>query len=624
MEQKNREEVMSEQLVECVPNFSEGQNRDVINRITDEIKSTDGVKLLDVDPGFEMNRTVVTFIGNPAGVKEAAFAAIKKASELIDMSKHKGSHPRMGATDVCPFVPVSGISTEECIQLSEEVAERVGTELNIPVYLYEKSAKSPNRRNLAHVRMGEYEALEEKLKKPEWKPDFGPAIFNPGAGATVIGVREFLIAYNISLNTGESKFATDIAFELREKGRSARKGNIKPFYFKGGDILKYKAGEYPCGSCDFVSDSIPSLFDHCQEKHTYDLAEVLKLNGIDPNNPEGNSVKKPGLFPHCKAIGWMVPEYKRAQISINLTNYKVTPMHEVLEATRKLAQERGLVVTGSEIVGMVPYPALLESGKYYLKRQQRSTGIPNRDILEIAVQSLGLRDVSDFNIEERVLGLPKTKDDELVTLRVDNFVDEVSRESPAPGGGSIAALAGALGAALASMVSNLSIGKRGSEEVEEDLKPVADKVQEIKEALVRAVDEDTNAFNAYMDARRLPAKTEREKKIKIQALQNGLKEAVAVPLRTAQLSAEVIDLAAIAVEKGNINSVTDAGVGAHIAYTGVKGGVFNVLINLNEIEDKQFIDEMISTCHELDTLAKKKVEVVMKQVDDKIKQLMER
>jgi glutamate formiminotransferase/formiminotetrahydrofolate cyclodeaminase len=619
---KNEAE-MSEPLIECVPNFSEGQNKDVIDQIINEIKTTDGVTLLDVDPGFEMNRTVVTFVGNPEGVKNAAFSAIKKAAKLIDMSVHKGSHPRMGATDVCPFVPVSGITTEECIKLSEEVAKRVGEELEIPIYLYEKSAKKPERENLAKVRMGEYEALEEKLKKPEWKPDFGPARFNVRAGATVIGVREFLIAYNISLNTTESKFATDIAFELREKGRSARRGNISPFYFKGQEILKYKSGEFPCGNCEFISDNLDNLIEHCKNEHSYDLPALLSANGIDTAKVEGESVKKPGIFSHCKAIGWMVPEYNRAQISINLTNYKITPMQAVLEATRELASERGLVVTGSEIVGMVPFPALLETGKYYLKKQQRSTGIPVRDILEVAVQSLGLRDVSDFNIDERVLGLPSTNETDLVEMRVNAFVDEVSRESPAPGGGSIAALAGALGAALTSMVSNLSIGKRGTEEVEDELKTVADKVQEIKDFLVNAVDEDTNAFNAYMDARRLPGKTELEKKIKEEALQDGLKQAVAVPLNTAQLSAEVITLAGVAVDKGNINSVTDAGVGAHIAYTGVKGGIFNVLINLKEIEDKKFVEEMITVCHDLDKKSKEELEKVTKRVDEKINQLME-
>ncbi len=613
---------MSDILIECVPNFSEGQNKEIINQITDEIEKVDGVKLLDVDPGYEMNRTVVTFIGDPAGVKEAAFNCIKKASELIDMSQHTGTHPRMGATDVCPFVPVSGITTEECIKLSEEVAEKVANELSIPIYLYEKSARTPERENLAKVRMGEYEALEGKLKNPEGKPGYGPAEFNAKAGATVIGVREFLIAYNINLNSAESKFATDIAFELREKGRSARRGNTHPFYFKGRQILKYKEGEYPCGSCDYSGKTIKETIEHCKSEHDYKLDELLSLNGINPQKPEGKSVKKPGLFDYCKAIGWMVPEYGRAQISINLTNYKITPMHEVLEATRKLASKMGIVITGSEVVGMVPYPAMLETGKYYLRKQARSTGIPVRDILEMGVQSLGLRDVAEFNIDERILGLPKFAEDELVELKVNDFVDEVSRESPAPGGGSIAALAGALGAALSSMVSNLSIGKRGTEEVEADLKPVADKAQELKANLVKAIDADTNAFNAYMAARRLPGKTEEDKQKKAAAIQAGLKEAVLVPLSTAKWSAQVLKLAEKAVELGNINSVTDAGVGAQIAYTGVKGGVYNVLINLKEIDDQDFVNEMIKTCGELDKNTFKHLQKISAKVDEKIKSLM--
>lgn len=613
---------MSEILIECVPNFSEGQNHEIIKQITDEIEKVKGVKLLDVDPGFEMNRTVVTFVGNPDGVKEAAFNAIKKASELIDMRNHSGSHPRMGATDVCPFVPVSGISTEDCIKISEEVAERVGHELKIPIYLYEKSARIPERENLAKVRMGEYEALEEKLKKPEWKPDYGPAKFNARSGATAMGVREFLIAYNINLNTAESKYATDLAFELREKGRSARRGNITPFYFKGSDILKYKEGDYPCGTCEYNGKTIEETINHCKTKHDYDLAALLEVNAINPKKPEGKSVKKPGLFDYCKAIGWMVPEYGRAQISINLTNYKITSMHDVLEATRTLAIERGIVVTGSEVVGMVPFPALLETGKHYLRKQGRSTGIPVRDILEIAVQSLGLRDVSEFNIDERVLGLPKYKKEDLVELKVNGFVDEVSRESPAPGGGSIAALAGALGAALASMVSNLSIGKRGTEDVDEELKPVAEKAQELKDKLVKAIDDDTNAFNAYMDTRRLPGKTEEEKKFKNEAIQAGLKQAVMVPLNTAKWSAEVLNVAEKAVDFGNINSVTDAGVGAQIAFTGVKGGVYNVLINLKEIEDNSFVEEMIKTCDNLEKESFEYLQKISKKVDDKIKSLM--
>lgn len=610
---------MSDILIECVPNFSEGKDKTIIKQITDEIEKIDGVKLLDVDPGPEMNRTVVTFIGSSAGVKEAAFNSIKKASELIDMRNHKGSHPRMGATDVCPFVPVSGISTEECIELSKEVAKRVGEELNIPVYLYEKSAQTPERENLAMIRQGEYEALEEKLKKPEWKPDFGLAKFNAKTGATVIGVREFLIAYNISLNTREALHATDIAFELREKGRSARKGDSNsPFYFKKTTILEYKGGEYPCGLDDFVGKTIDETIKHCKDEHGYNLVDLLKLNGIDDKKPEGQSVKIPGKFNYCKAIGWMVPEYDRAQISINLTNYKVTSTHHVLEETRKLAAERGLVVTGSEIVGMIPYPALLETGKYYLRKQGRSAGIPIRDILNTAVQSLGLTDVSDFNIDERVLGLPKNLDNALVEMKVTDFVDEVSRESPAPGGGSIAAIAGALGVSLSSMVSNLTANKRGSEKVDVILNDASEKCQDIKNALVKAVDDDTNAFNAYMDARRLPNKTAEEKKAREEAMQAGLKQAVMVPLGTAQKSYEAIELADIIARNGNPNSITDVGVGAQSAYTGVLGGIYNVLINLKDIKDEEFNKEMRNTCADLKAKAKKKLGEVLAYVENKL------
>ncbi|MBU2491973.1 MAG: glutamate formimidoyltransferase [Bacteroidetes bacterium] len=609
---------MSEKLIECVPNFSEARNEDVINQITNVIKSTEGVKLLDVDPGYDMNRTVVTFIGTPKGVKEAAFKAIAKAYELIDMTKHTGSHPRMGATDVCPFVPVSGVTIEECIELSKEVAKRVGDELGIPVYLYEKSAQTPQRQNLAVIRQGEYEALEEKMKKPEWKPDFGPAKFNAKAGATVIGVREFLIAYNINLNTREELHATDIAFELREKGRSARRGNTEPFYFKGTKILKYKEGNYPCGSCDFDGNSIAETIKHCKKEHNYDLADLLKVNAINPEKPEGESVKKPGRFQNCKAIGWMVKNYDRAQISINLTDYKVTSMHDVLEETRKLAAQRGLIVTGSEIVGMVPYPALLETGKFYLRKQGRSTGIPVIDILNTALQSLGLTDVAGFNIEERVLGLPQNFDNALVEMNLTDFVDEVSRESPAPGGGSIAALAGALGASLSSMVSNLTANRRGTEKVDAFLNEAADKCQEIKQILVKAIDEDTNAFNDYMEARRLPNKTDEEKIIRENAMQQGLKQAVLVPLNTAQLSFEAVKIAMIVAQYGNPNSITDVGVGAQCAYTGVLGGIYNVLINLKDIKDEKFVAEMRNTCAGLKTDALNELNKVLEFVETKL------
>lgn len=609
---------MLEQLVECVPNFSEGRNPEIIKQITNEIEKVDGIKLLDVDPGYDMNRTVVTFIGSPKNVKEAAFQAIKIASELIDMTKHTGSHPRMGATDVCPFVPVSGVTIEEAIALSKEVAERVGNELEIPVYLYEKSAQKPERENLAVIRAGEYEALSDKFKKPEWKPDFGPFKFNARSGATVIGVREFLIAYNISLNTRESLHATDIAFELREKGRSARRGNTTPFYYMGEEILKYAEGNYPCGNCDFNGSSFEEIVNHCKSEHDYSLVDLLSLNGITENNIIGQSVKKPGLFSHCKAIGWMVPNYDRAQISINLTDYNVTSMHHVIAATRKLATERGLIVTGSEIVGMVPYPALLEVGKYYLAKQGRSAGIPIRDILNTAVQSLGLKDVADFNIEERVLGLPKYLDDALVEMKLTEFIDEVSRESPAPGGGSIAALAGALGASLTSMVSNLTANKRGTESIDGLLNTSAEKAQVIKNNLIKAIDDDTNAFNSYMDARRLPKDTEEQKTVRFNAMQDGLKQAVAVPYSTAVESEKAIEVAKMVAELGNPNSITDVGVGAQIAYTGVVGGIYNVLINLKDIKDEEFTTKMKTDCGTLKLKAERILREVSEIVEEKL------
>ncbi len=610
---------MSERLIECVPNFSEGQRPEIIKMITDEIEKVEGTKLLDVDPGYDMNRTVVTFIGSPEAVEKASFNAIKKAADLIDMSKHKGTHPRMGSTDVCPFVPITGVTEEECIELSKRVAKRVGDELKIPVYLYEKSATSQERVNLAKIRHGEYEALPEKLKDPKWKPDFGPAEFNPKTGATVIGVREFLIAYNINLNTREEKYATDIAFELREKGRSARKRTDNKFYFKSEEILKYEEGKYPCGSCDFVGKTFEEIVQHCKEEHGYDLIELFELNGMDVNKPEGQSVKIPGLFKHCKAIGWMVPKYDRAQISINLTNYKVTSMHHVFDKSSELAEKRGLRVTGSEIVGMVPYPALLETGKYYLRKQNRSTGIPVKDILNTAVQSLGLNDVSEFRIEDRVLGLPKNSESSLVEMKVSDFTDEVSRETPAPGGGSIAALVGSLGAALASMVSNLTAFKRGStKEQDEILSQAAEKAQQLKDNLLKAVDDDTNAFNDFMTAKRLPNKTAEEKAARENAMQEGLKKAVNAPFNTAQFSLEVIKLCKTVAQFGNPASITDVGVGAQCGFTGVKGGIFNVLINLKEIKDSEFIEQIKSRCREIEneaiSLLKDVNEIVQKEI----------
>jgi len=609
---------MSDRIVECVPNFSEGRDNAVIKGITDAIQSVEGVCLLSVDRGAEMNRTVVTFTGDPESVEEAAFRGIQIASELIDMALHHGSHPRMGATDVCPLVPVSGVSIGECVDLSIRLAQRVGDELGIPVYLYEHSAKSPSRRNLADIREGEYEGLEEKLKDPAWIPDAGPAKFNAKAGATVIGTREFLIAYNINLNTREPKLASDIAFELRSKGRSARRGNTEPIYLWGTEILKYRHGHYPCGIDDFVGKTFQETIDHCREEHGYELNELLELHGIEPAAPEGQSVKIPGKFPFCKAIGWFVPEYDRAQVSINLTNFKVTSMHDVLEEARELARRRGLVVTGSEIVGLVPYQALLDTGVFYLKRQRRCAGVPISDILATAIQSLGLNDVAEFSLEERVLGLPKYPEGTYMEMNLSEFTDEVSRESPAPGGGSVAALAGALGAALASMVANLTANKRGTESVDSVLNEVAARSQELKFELLKAVDEDAKAFEAVMAANRMPSETEEEQLARTEALQNGLRSAVEIPLKTAQMSVEAIVLAETVARLGNPNSIGDIGVGGQMAYSAVKGGIYNILINLKDLTDMEFALSVRKRCTELESEARARLDTIEKLVQEVI------
>ncbi len=611
---------MSEKIVECVPNFSEGRDKAIIDQITQSIQSVSGTKLLSVEMGADVNRTVVTFIGPPEAVEEAAFRAIKTAAELIDMRHHKGAHPRMGATDVCPFVPVEGVTMADCVEISRRVGKRVGEELGIPVFLYEESATCPERKNLANIRQGEYEGMAKKLKDPNWKPDFGPAALNKKAGVTAIGAREFLIAYNITLNTRETQYAMDIAFELREKGRSVRTGNVKPIYMRG-DLVKYRENYYPCGSCEFVGKTFEETVFHCQEVHGYDLIRLLNMHDIDPDNLIGRSVKKPGIFTHCKAIGWYVEEYGRAQISINLTNYKITPPHLVLEKARELAAERGLVVTGSEVVGLIPFQALYQAGKYYLEKQGKSTGVPVKDVLETAIYSMGLNDVAPFRLEEKVLGLPRTDSGALVSMRTADLVHEVSRETPAPGGGSIAALAGSLGAALASMVSNLTVGKKGYESVSLELLELANRAQDIKDKLLKAVDDDTNAFNAYMEARRLPQNTPEEKKKREEAIQQGLKEAVMVPLNTTRLSLEALKIASKVAEIGNINSVTDAGVGAQIAFTGVRGGIFNVLINLPQITDEKFVNQMKTTCAEIEKESQKILDETIAMVKSKIEKL---
>lgn len=604
-------------IVECVPNFSEGRDESVIRLITDAIESVDGIQLKDVDRGAEMNRVVVTFFGPPGAVEEAAFLGIAKAAEVIDMSKHHGTHPRMGATDVCPFVPVNEVTMEECADMARRVARRVGEELRIPVYLYEHAASRPERRNLANIRRGEYEGLARKLQDPEWAPDFGPAAFHARAGATVLGAREFLIAYNVDLNSRAKDHATDVAFELREKGRSVRTGNVKPFYYMGR-LLKHEAGKFYCGSCDHVAPAPADLFDHIEKAHGYDGRGLYRLNDVDPDRLTGESVKKPGIFKACKAIGWEVPQFGRSQISINLTDYKVTPTHAVLEKSRELAAERGLVVTGSEIVGLVPLAAMMETGKFYLRRQGRSAGVPVDDVLETAVQSLGLRDVASFDVKEKVIGYPSVPEDALVAKRTDAFVHEVSRDSPAPGGGSVAALAGALGAALASMVANLTVGKPGYESAFDDMAAAAEEAQAVKDRLLQAVDEDTVAFNAYMDALRLPKGTEAEKATRKAAMQAGLKQAVAVPLETARLGLRAMALARRAAESGNKNSVSDAGVGAQMGFACVGGACLNVRINLPGILDAAFVEEMKGAASELETDARRLLDETLALVLAKI------
>jgi len=536
-------------IVECVPNFSEGRDPSVIEAILHEIRCVEGVVLLDSDMGADTNRTVVTFIGEPESVKEAAFRAIKKASELIDMSKHKGAHPRMGATDVCPFIPVSGVTMQECVELARELGKRVGNELYIPVYLYEYAATRPERKNLAAIRAGEYEGLREKIKKPQWKPDFGPAEFNPRSGATVIGAREFLIAYNVNLNTKDKKLASEIALTIRESGRKKRDEKGK-----------------------FVRDK----------------------NGVP--------ITEPGLLKHVKAVGWYIEEYGMAQVSINLVNFRETPLHQVYETCKKVAFSLGVEVTGSEVVGLIPKDALLEAGRYYLKRQMSSPGVPEEELIRVAVQSLGLSEISPFKPEEKIIEYRVKKETPLVNMRVRELVNEVSVDSPAPGGGSVAALSGALGSALAAMVGNLSANKRKLGiphypkrvygEMLEKLYQACEEAQRIKDLLLDAVDEDTQAFNKVIDALKMPSITEEEKMAKEEALEEGYKEAAKVPLRTVELCSKVFPIAKMMAEHGNPGSVTDAAVAALMANAGLRGAVLNVEINLNSIKDEEFKKEL--------------------------------
>jgi glutamate formiminotransferase/formiminotetrahydrofolate cyclodeaminase len=601
-------------IIECVPNFSEGRDPAIIRQITDAIEAVRGVRLLDVDPGEDTNRTVVTFVGEPEPVAEAAFRAVRKAAELIDMSRHHGEHARFGATDVCPFVPVSGVALDECAEIARAVGRRIGDELGIPVFLYEHAASRPERRNLANVRAGEYEGLEKKLAKSDWQPDYGPAVFNRKSGATAVGAREFLIAYNINLDTTDRRYANEIAYELRERGRWKRSGNIEPFYYKG-EVVNFAEGVYPDGNSDFVAGSFEELAAHYEATYGRDLYDRYRRIGLDPDNLVGRPVYKDGLFTELKGIGWVVESYGCAQVSLNLTNFKVTPPQAVLEAARELARRRGMVVTGSEIVGVAPFEAIFDAGRFYLQRMQKSTGIPARDVVVTAVQAMGLNDVADFDIDRKVIGMPAANGP-LAKLNVSDFVDEVSRDTPAPGGGSIAALAGALGAALASMVANLSIGKGEFDARYQELCALADRAQSVKDDLVRAIDADTEAFNEVIAALRMAKDTPEQIALRAAAIRAGYKSAARVPLRTAQLCREVLDLCQAAAGIGNQAVMSDAGVGALMAHAGVQGAIHNVRINLPHTKDEAFIETMQSTLDHLLAESKTLSEAIQRQVED--------
>lgn len=522
-------------MVECVPNFSEGRDKTKIEAIAAAIRSVQGATLLDVDPGADTNRTVYTFVGEPEAVLEAALAAARVAHALLDMRAHSGAHPRMGALDVCPFVPVSGVSMEECVELSRRFGSALAKELGVPVYLYEHAATSPARRSLADIRAGEYEALPDKLAKAEWKPDFGPAAFVPSWGATVTGAREFLIAYNVNLNTKDKRLANEIAFSIREGGRSAKDAQ--------GNIIR---------------------------------------------DAQGNAVKVPGLLKGVRAIGWYIDSYRLAQVSINLLDFHTTPLHVVYETVKAEAEKLGLFVTGSEVVGLVPLEPILAAGRHFLAKAGKSEGASSLELVETAIRSMGLDSVATFDAEKKIVEWACRPARPLVSMRTADFVDEVSNDSVAPGGGSVAALAGSLGAALASMVGNLTVGKKGYEHNWKDLSALAVKAQALKERLLDAVDEDTAAFNGILEANRLPKATEEERALRDEAIEAANKRAAEVPLVSARACLEAAALCVEAAGKGNVNSVSDAGVGAIMARSGAIGAALNVLINLGGVKDREF------------------------------------
>jgi len=534
------------QLIECVPNFSEGNDLNIIKQITDAMENIEGVRLLNVDPGKATNRTVVTIVGNPDAVVNAAFAGIAKAAELIDMTKHKGEHPRMGATDVCPFIPIANITMEETAEYAKQLAKRVGEGLGIATYLYEAAQADKSRNNLSLIRAGEYEGFFKKIKLPEWKPDFGPTEHSAKSGSTVIGARDFLVAYNVNLNTTSTRRANSIAFDVREAGRVKREGN--------------------------------------------------PITGKIVVDEKGNPVSIPGTLKAVKAIGWYIEEYGVCQISMNLTNINITPLHIAFDEVCKSAASRGIRVTGSELVGLVPLKSLLDAGKYFLEKQERSVGVSEKELIKIAVKSMGLDELTPFKPEERIIEylLKDASTERLVSMNLVAFANETASESPAPGGGSISAYMGSLGVSLATMVANLSSHKKGWDHRWKEFSDWAEKGEKLKNELLKLVDEDTNAFTKIMNAFGLPKATDDEKKLRTQAIQEATKYAIEIPFRVMQLSFQSMEIIKAMAEIGNPNSASDAGVGVLCARSAIMGAYLNVKINSKDLADKTYVEKVIS------------------------------
>ncbi len=561
---------MTERILECVPNFSEGRDPEVIRRISEAMGTVEGAVVLHVDPGKATNRTVVTVAGEPEAVVEAAFRGIAMAADLIDMRKHHGEHPRMGATDVCPLVPISGITMEEAAELARGLAERVGRDLKIPVYLYEAAQPDPSRRSLSVIREGEYEALEQRLRTPRWKPDFGPASFNARSGATVIGARDFLVAYNINLNTTSTRRANAVAFDVREAGRPRREGNT--------------------------------------------------LTGKVLTDDTGAPLTRPGTLKAVKAICWFIDEYGVAQVSMNLTDLGTTPVHAAFDEVERAARERGMRVTGSELVGLVPLKALVDAGRHYLRKQHRSLGVSERELIHIAVRSLGLGELGPFVPEERIIEYrlrdPATR--RLVEVTLEGFVEETASESPAPGGGSVSAAVGAMGAALAAMVANLSSHKRGWDERWEEFSNWAERGQEIQAELLRLVDADTRAFDGVLAAMQLPKGTDEEKAARRVAIDAATVGAINVPWAVMQRSMEIFDVAAAMAESGLEASVSDAGVAACCARTAVRGAWLNVRINAGTLKDRSLVSQILADGAELVAEADRRESRILADVESRM------